>query len=359
MRLPLRDGNDSGDIDVEQANAMLDMAFEGGVNYFDTAYPYHKGESETFLGSALSRRPRDSFNLATKLPVWLVESGGDVDRLFAEQLEKCRVEYFDYYLVHSLNEARLETVRRYDVYERLRQKQEQGQIRRLGCSFHDRPELLEKVVGSYGWDFVQIQFNYLDWELQDARGQYLLLKKRGIPLVVMEPVRGGMLARLSEGSVRILKEAGPDASPASWALRYAASFPEVLTVLSGMSDMSQMKENIDTFSGFRPLSPYETEVLGSALSAFRASSTIPCTACSYCMDCPAGVDIPKVLATYNNYCVKEQGPAFRLEYAVLGESRQACNCVSCGQCVTRCPQKIDIPGWMARVDALHRELMSA
>jgi predicted aldo/keto reductase-like oxidoreductase len=357
MRLPQMDKDNPKDIDVKQANMMVELALEGGVNYFDTAYPYHEGASETFIGTALSSHPRDSFNLASKMPTWLVANEGDVDRLFAEQLEKCRVEFFDYYLVHGLNAERFETAQKFRIYEQLKEKQKQGLIRHLGCSVHCRPELLERIVDSYDWDFVQIQLNYLDWELQDARAQYLSLKGRGIPIIVMEPVRGGMLASLNENSVRILKDANPDATPASWALRYAGSFPDVLTVLSGMSDISQVKDNISTFTDFNPLSPYENEVLISALQAFRLSSTIPCTSCRYCMDCPAGVDIPKVLGAYNNYSIRKEIPVlFKLEYNVLGESKQAHNCVNCGQCVQHCPQGIDIPGWMGRINSLYREL---
>jgi predicted aldo/keto reductase-like oxidoreductase len=357
MRLPLKNKDDPKDIDVEQSDRMVQLALEGGVNYFDTAYTYHQGASETFIGIALARHPRESFKLASKMPVWLVESESDIDRIFAEQLEKCRVEFFDYYLVHGLNDDRLDASIKFKIYERLKEKQQHGLIRHLGCSVHVRPELLARIADSYDWDFVQIQLNYMDWELQDARAQYLILKERGIPIVVMEPVRGGMLASLSEASVKILRDANPDATPASWALRYAASFPEVLTVLSGMSDISQVRENISTFADFEPLSPYEMEIMERALAAFRQSSTVPCTSCRYCMDCPAGVDIPKVLGIYNNYSVRKEIPfLFQLEYNVLGESRQARRCVNCGQCMQHCPQGIDIPGWMARIDSLYKEL---
>ncbi|MDR1884871.1 MAG: aldo/keto reductase [Synergistaceae bacterium] len=354
MRFPLI--GDTQEIDREHAARMVDHAIANGVNYFDTAYVYHQEKSELLIGEALKRYPRGSFNLADKLPTWFVERPEDVPRLFDEQLKRCQVEYFDYFLVHNINEERLKIVVDNRVYEQLKEIQKRGAIRHLGFSFHDRPEVLEKIVDMYDWDFTQIQFNYVDWEQQDARSQYLILRERGIPVVVMEPVRGGALASLCDEAVSILKEAAPNESQASWAIRYAASFPEVLTVLSGMSEMSQLEDNLRTVRNFRPISPYEHEVLGRALSAYKLASTIPCTSCRYCMDCPAGVDIPKVLMIYNNYCRRKGDPrnemVISLEYGILGEKFQAHHCVSCGACVKHCPQRIDIPQWMHTVTEL-------
>ncbi|MDR1944178.1 MAG: aldo/keto reductase [Synergistaceae bacterium] len=363
MRLPLADES-NGVIDGPLAKKMVDRAISMGVDYFDTAYPYHEGKSEAFIGEALKGYPRESFKLADKLPTWLVENSRDVPRLFEEQLERCQVGYFDYYLVHSLNAERVKIVEANDVYGQLKEFQAQGRIKRLGFSFHDRPEVLAEIVQKHEWDFAQIQFNYVDWEQQDAKSEYLTLKNAGVPIVVMEPVRGGGLADLRGEAAGILRNADPDASQASWAIRYAASFPETLTVLSGMSDMAQLDDNLRTMSDFRPISPYEYEVILDAVAAYKLASVIPCTSCRYCMDCPSGADIPKVIAIYNNYRRSNEGASrrkmlFELEYGILGEQKQAGRCVNCGACVSHCPQGIDIPHWMSVIDDLSKELGAA
>jgi predicted aldo/keto reductase-like oxidoreductase len=362
MRLPLK--GDTNEIDEMTAGEMVDCAISNGVNYFDTAYPYHEGKSETFIGEALSRYPRDSFYLADKLPTWLVKGEEDVPRLFSEQLKRCRVDYFDYYLVHALNAERMGIVNGNRVYGQLKEIQAQGKIRRLGFSFHDSAAVLAGIVGKYDWDFAQIQFNYLDWELQDAKSEYMILKDAGVPIVVMEPVRGGSLAAMCEQSAKVFKNADPSASLASWAIRYAGSFPEVLTVLSGMSDMSQLEDNLRTVNDFRPISPYEYEVIGEAVAEYRLASAIPCTACRYCIDCPGGVDIPKVIAIYNNFLRSNESDSrrkmlFELEYGMLGEERGAGRCLQCGECTPHCPQKIDIPHWMTNIDEFSREAGAA
>jgi predicted aldo/keto reductase-like oxidoreductase len=235
------------------------------------------------------------------MPLVVVKTEADVERIFNEQLKKCKSEYFDFYLLHNISTANLLTAEQNNVYERLKEKQKQGFIRRLGFSFHDRPELLRKVVDKYDWDFAQIQLNYLDWEFHNAKEQYEILTQKGIPVNVMEPVRGGALAKLCEASVKIFKEVDPKASPASWAIRYAASLLNVQVVLSGMTTMDQLKDNITTMSPFRPLSEPEYRVIEKALAAYRCYATIPCTSCRYCMDCPEGVDIPKNLGVYNDH----------------------------------------------------------
>jgi predicted aldo/keto reductase-like oxidoreductase len=323
---------------------------------------YHEGKSEIFAGQALSRHERSSFNLASKMPLMVLKTEADVERIFTEQLEKCRTEYFDFYLLHNINEAHLRIAESCRVYEQLREKQRQGLIRRLGFSFHDRPGLLGRVVQKYDWDFAQIQLNYLDWELQNAGEQYEILTQAGIPVNIMEPVRGGTLARLCDESIRIFKEADPDASAASWAIRYGASLPEVQVVLSGMSSMDQVRDNIRTMSPFRPLTPDEYRVIDRALASYREAASVPCTSCRYCMDCPAGVEIPKNLAVYNNYqtSLANKHPMekflFEMEYRILGEEQQASRCVSCKQCMERCPQRIDIPHWLEEVNKLHDAL---
>ncbi|MDR3348490.1 MAG: aldo/keto reductase [Acidaminococcales bacterium] len=352
MRLPRRQEN-SPEIDVKTARAMIDYALEHGVNYFDTAHPYHEGLSEPFVGEALSGYPRDKFNLATKMPTWLIGDQSQVHDIFAGQLQKCRVEYveyFDYYLVHNIGGTTFPKVEECRIYEILKAKKREGRIRRLGFSFHAAPELLRKVVSLYEWDFAQIQLNYLDWELQDAKSQYEILTEKGIPVVVMEPVRGGALAKLCPQAIAVFRAAEPKASAASWALRYAASLPNVLTVLSGMSAMEQIKDNVATMEDFRPLTREGYATIADALAAYRLSGTIPCTACGYCMDCPFGVNIPKVFAIYNNYRTNNLDMLFTLEYEVLGKSGQAANCKKCGRCLPLCPQAIKIAEWMEKID---------
>lgn len=349
MRLP-QNGPSAKDIDYPQAEAMIDAAIAAGVNYFDTAWPYHEGVSEEFVRKALGKYPRESVYIADKLPIWLVKSAEDVDRLFDQQLERCGVSFFDFYLVHALDHGRYHTIHeQFGVYETLRRKKEEGLIRHLGFSYHDTADLLETIVTDYQWDFVQIQLNYIDWEMCDAKSLYRVLAERNIPAVIMEPVRGGALASLNEKAVDILKTAAPERSAASWAIRYAASLPGVMTVLSGMSDMEQVEDNIRTMTDFRPLSEKEHAVIEAAAAAYRESDAIPCTACRYCMDCPSGVDIPRVFAIYNHYCVNKRIIQFRNNYQTLRTGEQAHNCVACAICMEHCPQKIDIPGQLALV----------
>lgn len=344
MRLP-RTAKDRQDIDEETGRKMVNYAIANGVNYFDTAYRYHDGRAEAFLGEALEKYPRDSYYLATKMPFWLAEGPADLDRIFEEQLKNCRTDYFDFYLIHNVNEAVWETAEKYKVYDFLKAKQRAGKIRHIGFSFHDSPKLLRKVISAYAWDFAQIQLNYLDWKMQDAKQQYDILTEKKIPVIVMEPVRGGSLAVLSPKATDILKAAAPEKSTASWAIRYAASFPNVLTVLSGMSDPAQLKDNIETLSDFKPLSEEEYKAIEKAADAYRTSMEIPCTYCRYCMECPSGVHIPKVFAIYNRQRTHEAvgRTYFDAEYRLLGEERQAHRCTRCGVCLSKCPQGIRIP----------------
>jgi len=355
MRLPFK--GSMGEIDKEKAQAMVDYAISQGINYFDTAYMYHEGRSESFVGEALARHGRECFNLASKMPLVFVSSEEDVERIFQEQLSRCRVDYFDYYLLHNVNEAHARKIDTFGIYEKMKAKQRQGKIRRLGFSFHDRPEILARLTERYAWDFAQIQLNYMDWELQKASQQYQILSDKGIPVVVMEPLRGGALATLSETALQVLKAARPEASAASWGIRFAASLPQVLVVLSGMSSMEQLVDNINTMQDFRPLSQAEYAVIAEALAAYRVSATIPCTACRYCMDCPSGVDIPRTLAIYNNYLIRksQSNPMsemlFEMEANILGRDKLPKHCVRCYQCSEHCPQHIDIPQWMERIAA--------
>jgi predicted aldo/keto reductase-like oxidoreductase len=354
MRMPYaREGHRF--IDVKKGYEMVDYAIERGINYFDTAYNYHGCTSEEFTGAALARHSREKFNLATKMPVWMLNTREEMRAIFEEQLEKCRVEYFDFYLVHNLSSKNLEKEEELGVYEFLLEKKREERIRNLGFSMHDTAAVFRTVVDTYDWDFVQLQINYLDWEGQGVQEHYELASERGLPVIVMEPVRGGALAKLCPESLEIFRQAAPDKSPASWAIRFAAGLPNVLVVLSGMSSLEQIRENTDTVSPLVPLNESERETIRKALDAYRRGGAIPCTACRYCMDCPSGVDIPKVFAVYNAHCHNPRGVYLGLDYRVIGEAKQARHCTRCGRCTRLCPQGLDIPALMTTVDAFVRE----
>lgn len=352
MRLPVLDGA-ADKIDYPAAQRMVDRAIAGGVNYFDTAWPYHNKMSEVFTGEALAKYPRERYYLASKMPTWerFTSPQEDMERLFSHQLEKCRTPYFDFYLVHALDADHYAAMKQYGMYEFLSRKKAAGAIRHLGFSFHDNPQLLQEILANYPWEFAQIQLNYLDWELQDAKAQYGMLTERGIPVIVMEPVRGGALASLNERALGLLRKAAPGASPASWAMRFAGSLPNVMTVLSGMSSLEQVEDNIKTFTDFTPLSDAEGETLREAAAAYRASGAIPCTNCGYCAGCPAGVNIPRIFSIYNLYQVNKSKDSFKGNYRTLPERGKAHNCVSCGQCMGHCPQGLKIPDRLKEIAA--------
>lgn len=348
MRLPKVDP-EKEDIDYEKAQEIIDYAYANGVNYFDTAYGYHGGQSELFVGQALKKYPRESFFLASKMPIWCVKEKGDVERIFNEQLQRCQTDYFDFYLFHSQNAANFQKCQEFGVYEFLSQMKAEGKIRRLGFSFHDTPEVLRHICDTYPWDFAQIQLNYLDWEMQDAKTQYQILNDREIPVIVMEPVRGGALASPCEAADILFREERPDKSVASWAIRFAASLPGVLTVLSGMSNMEQVRDNVDTMTRFEPLTDREREVIDEALEAYRKKDTVPCTGCRYCMDCPFGVDIPKMFSLYNHYVLDRDGEDYLEACEAQPESERADQCQACGACMEKCPQHIRIPDQMVTI----------
>lgn len=348
MRLPKLDP-EKPDIDYVKAQEIIDYAYSHGVNYFDTAYVYHGGQSESFIGQALKKYPRESYFLATKMPIWCVKKQEDVERIFNEQLQKCQVDYFDFYLFHAQDAGNFKKCQEFGVYEFLSRMKAEGKIRRLGFSFHDTPEVLRHICDTYDWDFAQIQLNYLDWEMQDARTQYQILADRGIPVVVMEPVRGGALASPCDAANILFREERPDKSLASWAIRFVASLPGVLTVLSGMSDMEQVRDNVDTMTNFEPLTERDREIIDAALEAYRKKDTVPCTGCRYCMDCPFGVDIPKMFALYNHFVLDKDEEDYLEAYRAQPEETLADKCRACGACLSKCPQHIKIPEKMAAI----------
>ena len=342
MRLPL---NEDGSIDQEQVDEMTRLAVEGGVNYFDTAFPYHDGLSEIAIGKALAPYPRESYYLVTKFPGHQFMKSYDCEGIFNEQLEKCGVDYFDFYLLHNIYENSLETYKNeeYGIVDFFVKQKELGRINHLGFSTHARAENLEEILDYLGdrIEFCQIQLNYMDWTLQDAKSKVELLGRRGLPIMVMEPVRGGKLADLGAETNSKLKELRPDESVASWAFRWLMEIPEITTILSGMSDIDQMKDNLKTFNTYAPLSKDEWNMMLDIAEGLKQG--VPCTACRYCCEgCPAELDIPMLLAGYNDY---KYGGGVTVPMQMDGTPKEKWpeNCIGCGACSAVCPQQIEIP----------------
>ncbi|MEE1442036.1 MAG: aldo/keto reductase [Blautia sp.] len=340
MRFPL---NEDGSICEPEAEKMLDTAIEAGVTYIDTAYPYHNGDSEPFLGRVLKKYNRKDFFLATKLPIWNVKTLEDAKRLFQEQLDRLQVDYIDFYLLHCLDKEKWQTVLDLGLIPYFEEMKRQGKIRFFGFSFHDDYEVFETIATYRSWDFCQIQYNYIDTDIQAGDNGYALTEKLGIPLVIMEPVKGGSLAQLPEDVTEPFKKARPDSSISSWALRWVASKPNVKVVLSGMSTMEQVEDNLHTFGNFEPLTQKESELVSQVAYAIKKRTKNGCTGCAYCMPCPFGVDIPKNFRIWNDlsmYGNKEK--AKQAFFQELDVSARADQCKKCGKCETVCPQSIAI-----------------
>lgn len=345
MRLPQKDG----EIDLEQVKHMADAYLESGFNYFDTAYVYHSGKSETAIREALvERHPRDSFFLATKLPVWAMNGPEDKDRILAEQMEKCGVDYFDFYLLHSIEDgSKYNLYEEYDCFRWGQDMKKAGKIRHFGFSFHGTPELLEQILDRHpDIDFVQIQLNYADWNnpLVQSGRLYKILHSRQIPIIVMEPVKGGTLASLQPELESLLKAEHPDASAASWALRFVGSLDGIATILSGMSSEEQMEDNLSTFRNFKPLTEKEKDIIAEVVRRMQDMPLIACTSCRYCCDgCPSGIAIPDMIRALNTARLypKDRRPILFYRNLVL-DSGKASSCIACGQCESVCPQHLPI-----------------
>ncbi len=352
MRLP-KIADDSDTIDRDEAFRLIDFAMKSGVNYYDTAYFYHGGDSEKLACEALNRYPRDSYCLSTKLPGGhMKEHKISPEEIFNEQLKKCGTDYFDFYLLHAVNRDIMATFEEYKSYEYLSEQKKAGKIKHLGFSYHGDLEFFTELIDKYKWDFVQLQINYYDWESNDAKSFYKALEERNIPCIVMEPVRGGSLHTLNGEAREVFDRLG-DASYASYALRYVAQLPNVLTTLSGMSTYEQVVDNINTFSDLKPLTEAEANAVEQANIHFRKNFAIPCTDCKYCVEhCPANVDIPLNFKAYNEYNKTRELNDFSDIYNYIPEERKATCCIECGACKSHCPQQIDIPKSLKKVSGI-------
>ena len=341
-----------GKIDRVESAKLLKKAMDAGVNYYDTAYPYHNGESEPFVGEFLKDYPRDSFYLATKLPVWDVNTVADAERIFAHQLERLQTDYIDFYLMHAMNKERWDKMLALGVVDYLENLKAEGKIRYLGFSFHDDYEVFEEILCYRDWDFCQIQFNYMDTQEQAGLKGYELAEKKQVPLVIMEPVKGGSLANFGEDINEKFHALDPEASVASFALRFVGSFNNVKVILSGMTTMEQVEDNLKTFAEFKPLSAEESDTIDDIVKTLKGRVQNGCTGCRYCMPCPAGVDIPGCFAAWNTYHVYQNYGMVKNRWEnELGDAKQAKNCIKCGKCEQVCPQKISIRQDLERAQA--------
>ncbi len=348
MRLPQ---NADGSIDEAQVAQMTDLALKSGVNYFDTAYPYHGGLSEVVMGKVLKNYPRDSYYLATKYPGHQIVEKYDPAAIFEEQLQKCGVDYFDFYLLHNVNEGSISVYLdpQWGIIDYFKEQKRLGRIRHLGFSTHGSTAMLKEFLDVTGQDmeFCQIQLNWLDWTLQDAKGKVELLNEYHIPIWVMEPVRGGRLCKLEQSVEDALHKLRPQESITAWGFRFLQDIPGVTMILSGMSNMEQMEQNIKTFDAPAPLTDAQREALLAVAEGMKSS--VPCTGCKYCMDgCPMGLDIPLIISIYNELrFAPVVNASMRLEF--MPEDKKPSACLACGACTHICPQGIDIPKIMAEM----------
>ena len=351
MRLPVVDGDDSR-IDEKKAEEMVAYAMANGVNYYDTAWGYHGGNSELVMGKALKNYPRESFYLASKFPGYDLANMDKVEEIFEKQLEKCQVEYFDFYLFHNVCEMNIDAYLdpKYGIFEYLMKQKENGRIRHLGFSAHGKMDVLKRFLDAYGehMEFCQLQLNYLDWTFQNAKEKVELMREHNIPVWVMEPVRGGKLASLDPENESKLKALRPEESIAAWAFRFLQSVPEVNVVLSGMSNMEQMQENIRTYGEDKPLNKKEMDALMGIAEDMVKKNVVPCTACHYCVDhCTQGLDIPRLLELYNEHAFTGGGFIAPMALSAIPEDKHPDACIGCRSCEAVCPQRIKISEVMA------------
>ncbi len=349
MRLPMRDNK----VDMVELDKMVEYAMEHGANYFDTAYMYVDGKSENAIGEILKKYPRESFILTDKCPAYLVNSPSDVRKLCEEQLKKCQVKYFDNYMVHNINKNTLSNYRDNNMYDELLKLKKEGLIKHVGFSFHGDPQMLKDVINEHKWEFCQLQLNYLDWEVVNADELYRIADEAKVPVIVMEPLRGGVLCNLPDKANQKLKKECPDDTPASFGLRWAAGKNRVFTILSGMSNLQQLKENVDTFVNYRAITEREEKIAHEIAQIIQSQGAISCTACKYCMEvCPRGINIAAIFGLYNIYKGSTQPSRdflFTYNYRALDESTRADKCIDCGLCCKNCPQNLEIPKLLKEV----------
>lgn len=351
MRLPVQ-GDDFNQIDVEATREMIAYAFEKGINYFDTAWGYHDGNSETVIGEILKSYPRDSFYLATKFPGYDLANMGKVEEIFEEQLKKCQVDYFDFYLFHNVCELNIDGYLdpQYGILEYLLEQKKNGRIRHLGFSTHGTLSTMRRFLDAYGehMEFCMIQLNWIDWRLQNAKAKVELIKEYGLPVWVMEPVRGGKLASLATEHEERLKTLRPESSVVEWAFRFLQSIPEVTVTLSGMSSLEQLKENIAIYDTENPLTEAELEELQDISIAMTAKDKLPCTSCRYCTThCPMGLNIPELIDLYNEHVYTGGGFLAPMAIDALPEDKKPSACIGCRACEAVCPQNIKISEMMS------------
>ena len=353
MRLPQTEPGFAKPIDEPRATELIDACISHGVNYFDTAYIYHMGQSESFLGQALKQYPRDSFYVADKFNV---QAEPDYKKQFAQQLERLQMDRVDFYLLHGVTDKLISDYLDHGAPAYFREQKRLGKIRYFGFSFHGSPDALRQVLACGPWDFVQIQLNYYDWFHGTAREQYEILREHHIPILVMEPAHGGMLADLPEAGRELLLAAKPDATAASWAFRFLRTLPGIAVVLSGMSSLEQVKDNVQTFSDDKFLSEVEISLVRQVSDVIHDLYAVPCTGCRYCCaDCPQQLDIPFLLAAYNEYKTggEKSLSSWRLaRLDALPEDMRPSACVGCGACTAHCPQGLDVPAYMREMAEL-------
>ena len=357
MRLPVLQADQPDSFDYEKIEQLFDAFLKKGFTYFDTAYTYHGYHAEEAVRKALTERyPRDSFRLATKMPLRDFRDADDMERIFSEQLEHCGVEYFDYYLLHNMGTNVYEKCKKYDAFGFVERKKAEGKIRQIGMSFHDTPELLDEILAQYGGmlDFIQLQINYMDWEQPNVQSRRCLeiAHRYGKPVTVMEPCKGGTLVNLPQEADGLLKQARPDKSNASWAMRFAASQEGVTRVLSGMNTMEQIEDNGDTFLNFEPIAPQEQKIIDQVREIIEKNTPIPCTGCAYCTHgCPKNIAIPQYFALFNN--VSRTTGSFSSQAAYYNNISlnygKASDCIGCGQCEKACPQHLPIRQFLKEV----------